>query len=157
MTDASQWTPSRHIKLTDNTTNDARWDLWDGKVQDPMSWFSGKTHHQYGQFQFGVPEKVNEKAGQLTATEILRCCSLQSGRLLFTACTSSPVLSAHTRIKQSVYAGPLNFERLQIDRECTTTRILWMERYSKHYVLVIIISHRNIHTHKQPCQFVRRE
>ena len=157
MTDVSQWAPSRHITLIVYTTNNARWNLWDVKVQDPMTWFSGKNDHQCGRFQFGVREEANGKTGQLTAAEILRCCSLQSGRPLFTACTSPPVLPAHTHNKQSVNAGPLNFERLQIDIECKTTRILWMERYSRHYVLVLIISHRNFHTPKQPCQFVRRE
>jgi len=37
--------------------------LWDGKVQDPMTWFSGKNEHQSRQFQVGVREEANGKAG----------------------------------------------------------------------------------------------
>jgi hypothetical protein len=44
--------------------------LWDGKVQNPMTWFSGENEHQSGQFQFGVREEANSKAGRLTAAEI---------------------------------------------------------------------------------------
>jgi hypothetical protein len=63
VTAVSQWAPSQHITLIDNTANDARWDLWDGKVQDPMTWFSGKNEHRHGQFQVGVREEAKGKAG----------------------------------------------------------------------------------------------
>lgn len=106
-----------------------------------MTWFSGESEHQSGQFQVGVHEEANGKAGTVTAAEILRCSSLQSGRLLLTARYSSLVMSTHTRNKQSVYAGPRSFERLQIDIERNSTRILWKERYSKNYVLELITSH----------------
>ena len=98
----------------------------------------GKTNTNLRRYQFGVREEANGKTGQLRAAEMLRWCSSQSGRPLVSARTSSPVTPAHTRNKQSPYAGPLNFERLQIDIECKTTRLLCMGRYSKHYVLISV-------------------